>query len=77
MIAKVLRGRRVGGLLRYLYGRGRANEHVEPHLVAGWDDPADLEPAVDVQGRHDVRRLAALLEQPLAAAGVPQDAHPV
>ncbi len=28
MIGKVMRGRRAGGLLYYLYGPGRANEHV-------------------------------------------------
>ena len=45
MIGKVTRGRDVGGLLRYLFGRGRRNEHIRPHLVAGWDEPAALEPA--------------------------------
>jgi hypothetical protein len=69
VIAKVMRGTGVGGLLRYLYGRGRANEHIGPHLVASWDDaPAQLEPTVLLNGRHDVRHLADLLGQPLAAA---------
>ena len=68
MIGKVLRGRDVGGLLRYLYGPGRANEHTDPHLVGSWDDdPAALEPALTTRGRHDVRGLAGVLEQPLAA----------
>jgi hypothetical protein len=63
-----MRGRKVGGLLRYLYGPGRSNEHGHPHLVACWnDDPAGLEPGVVPGGRHDVRRLAHLPEQPLPA----------
>ena len=40
MIAEVTgRGRRgsdTKGLLRYLFGPGRANEHIDPHIVAGW-----------------------------------------
>jgi MobA/VirD2-like, nuclease domain len=31
------RGHDTGGLLRYLFGKGRANEHTNPHLVAAWD----------------------------------------
>jgi len=31
----VVRGDRMAGLLVYLLGPGRANEHTEPHLVAG------------------------------------------
>jgi hypothetical protein len=67
VIGKVTRGRDVGGLLRYLFGRGRRNEHTRPHLVAGWDEPASLEPAWS-DGRADTKPLATLLEQPLRAA---------
>ncbi|MGQ0846548.1 MAG: relaxase/mobilization nuclease domain-containing protein [Sporichthyaceae bacterium] len=35
MIPNVVKGGNVGGVLRYLAGPGRANEHVAPHLVAG------------------------------------------
>src|SRR3954451_13032712 len=64
-----MRGRKVGGLLRYLYGPGRANEHTDPHLVASWDDaPMALEPGLTPRGRHDIRPLARLLEQPLATS---------
>ena len=35
---KVVRGNDIGGLLRYLFGPGRANEHTNPHIVAAWDD---------------------------------------
>lgn len=41
MIAKApengKRGHDTHGLLGYLFGSGRANEHVDPHLVAAWD----------------------------------------
>ncbi len=64
-----MRGSDVSGLLRYLYGPGRANEHVDPHLVAAWDEPAhDIEPAWTVSAKRDLRALAGLLEQPVAAA---------
>ncbi|MER6667484.1 hypothetical protein ABT256_23265 [Amycolatopsis japonica] len=35
--AKGKRGTNTGGLLRYLFGPGKANEHTHPHLVASWD----------------------------------------
>ncbi|MEV6129400.1 mobilization protein [Streptomyces violaceusniger] len=37
MIAKISSGKDTAGLVRYLYGPGRANEHTDPHLVASWD----------------------------------------
>jgi hypothetical protein len=39
MIGKVIRGTNVGRLLCYLYGPGKANEHTDPHLVAGFSEP--------------------------------------
>ena len=35
MMPNVVRGDRMGGLLAYLVGPGRRNEHEDPHLVAG------------------------------------------
>jgi hypothetical protein len=67
MIGKVLRGTNATGLLRYLYGPGLANEHTAPHLVAGFSDPAELEPECRPGRSPDLRRLAGLLAQPLAA----------
>ena len=61
MIGRVYRGGNVGGLLRYLYGPGRHNEHESPHLVAAWDltsaqELATLEPEVlSGDGAHAVR----------------------
>ena len=86
MIGKVCpRGNRVGGLVRYLYAtgpaqqdrRGRRNPHVNPRIIAGFDEPAELEPAVGETGRRDFRRLVSLLEQPLVAAGVDAEKKPV
>jgi hypothetical protein len=76
VIGKVTRGRDVRGLLRYLFGSGRRNEHTRPHLVAGWDEPAALEPAWS-NGRADTKPLATLLEQPLRAANGRLDDRPV
>lgn len=48
MIPKVTKGSRPFGLMRYLVGPGRHNEHTEPHLVNGsptimaWHDDAEL-----------------------------------
>jgi hypothetical protein len=69
LIGKVLRGTRVAGLIWYLYGPGRHEEHIDPHLVAGWRDPAELEPAIRADGARDFRRINGLLNQPLAALG--------
>jgi hypothetical protein len=63
------RGSRIAGLLYYLYGPGRSEAHTYPHLVAGWRDPAELEPALGQDRRRDFRRLAGLLQQPHAALG--------
>ncbi|MER6845817.1 relaxase/mobilization nuclease domain-containing protein [Streptomyces platensis] len=39
MIAKEAeKGSRTVGLLYYLWGPGKANEHTNPHMVAAWDD---------------------------------------
>ena len=76
MIGKVTRGARVGGLLRYLYGPGKANEHTDPHLVAAWDTGV-AEPLDQGGGRWDVTALAALLEAPVHALGAAADDRPV
>jgi hypothetical protein len=77
MIGKVARGNNARRLLYYLFGPGRVNEHADPHLVAGFADPDDLEPERHRDGSPDFRRLAGLLEQPLAALAGPGLAAPV
>ena len=71
MIAEISdpRGERVEGLIRYLFGPGRHEEHVDPHLIAGWRHPAELEPPLRPDGRRDFRRLSGLLLQPHAVLG--------
>ena len=77
MIGKVLRGTHAGRLLYYLYGPGKANEHTDPHLIAGFGDPAELEPERRPGGSRDFRRLSELLAQPLAALAGPGFEKPV
>jgi hypothetical protein len=69
LIGKVLRGKRVEGLIRYLYGPGRLGEHHDPRIVAGFDEPGELEPPIRPDGSRDFRRLDGLLSQPLALLG--------
>jgi hypothetical protein len=68
VIRRVFRGRSPYGLVRYLYGEGRRNEHTEPHLIASWDgDRAGLEPAyAEELGAHTVSKLARTLAAPVA-----------
>jgi len=63
------RGERVQPLLYYLFGPGRREEHTDPHIVAGWRHPADLEPPLRPDGKRDFARLTGLLLQPQAALG--------
>lgn len=69
MMPNVVRGERMAGLMTYLVGPGRANEHTEPHLVAGdgalmaWHDDAEL-------GRDSALAIARHLDRPRAAYGV-------
>ncbi|MGH3404043.1 MAG: relaxase/mobilization nuclease domain-containing protein [Streptosporangiaceae bacterium] len=71
MIGKISdpRGTRVEPLIYYLFGAGRREEHTDPHLIAGWRNPAELEPPPRPDGRRDFRKLTGLLLQPHAALG--------
>ena len=71
MIGKITapRGERVEPLIYYLYGPGRHQEHTDPHIVAGWRHPAELEPSLRPDGTRDFRKLNGLLNQPHAAMG--------
>ena len=77
MIPKISRGSHPIGLFRYLIGKGSRNEHTDPHLVAGFGDPGELEPELRPGGSRDLRRLTALLTQPLVALARPGYAKPV
>ncbi|GAA4554729.1 relaxase/mobilization nuclease domain-containing protein [Pseudonocardia xishanensis] len=73
MIAKISRGWRVGGLVRYLMGPGRFNEHTNQHVIASWDGaPAMHQPSLLPSGEFDVSDLSDELADPALAAGIPQ-----
>lgn len=69
MMPNVTRGDRMAGLMTYLVGPGRGNEHTEPHLVAGdaalmaWHDDNEL-------GHDDGLVIARHLDRPKQAHGV-------
>jgi hypothetical protein len=69
MMPNITRGADVGGLLRYLAGPGRGNEHREPHLVAGdvpmlaWWDDAELNSSA-------AKGIAGYLDSPRRQLGV-------
>jgi hypothetical protein len=70
MIAKV--GPRYGdvaSLIRYVYDTGRTDDDPRPRIVAGWRTPAELEPPRRPGGERDFRRLAGLLDLPVAVLG--------
>ena len=69
MMPNVTRGDRMAGLMTYLVGGGRHNEHTEPHLVAGdhallaWYDDAEL-------SGDNAKAIARHLDRPRTAMGV-------
>jgi hypothetical protein len=70
VIGKVMRGADAAGLLRYLFGPGRHNEHIDPHVVAHWSGlPADAVPH-DGAGAPQLAGLIADLRTDLADAGL-------
>jgi hypothetical protein len=84
VISKVCaRGRRVQGLLYYLFTEGQAGEkqlssdHHDPRVIAGFDPPQYLQPGRTPDGRRDFRHLVQMLTQPLYAAHVTSDHRPV
>jgi hypothetical protein len=71
------RGDNLAGLIRYLYGPGRREEHTDPHIIAAYRDPLELEPALRRGGGRDFRRLTGLLRWPHDALGSYGCAKPV
>ena len=77
MIAKISRGHDIGGLLRYLLGPGRFNDHVDPHVMGSWDSHPQSHqpgPATGPSGVPDVSVLTQDLTAAAVAAGVPLSA---
>ncbi|MDO4039322.1 relaxase/mobilization nuclease domain-containing protein [Clavibacter michiganensis] len=62
------RGSRMGGLMSYLQGEGRANEHADPHLVAG-SAPIMAMYGYDVLDRVAALAIARDLDEPKNAFG--------
>jgi hypothetical protein len=58
-------------------GPGRNEEHTDPHIVAGWRHPAELDPPLREDGHRDFRHLNGLLQQPDAFLGDRGFAGPV
>jgi Mur ligase family, glutamate ligase domain len=71
------RGQDVAGLIRYLYGPGRREEHTDSHIIVGYRPPRDLEPPLRASVSRDFRRLAGLLRLPHDALGKWGYAKPV
>ena len=72
MITKVVHGWRPAGLVRYLMGSGRAQEHTNPRVIAAWDGrDAAWQPIVGADGRLLLGPLITALEAPAIAAGLP------
>lgn len=69
MMPNIVRGDRMGGLLSYLAGEGRRNEHTEPHLVNG--DSATFTFYGDAElDRSTALAIARDLDAPRTAFGV-------
>jgi hypothetical protein len=67
LIPKILTGKTTStGLIRYLFGKGRANEHIDPHLVASWNNFA---PDPGRNPQHTTAQLARQLDQPVRVLG--------
>jgi hypothetical protein len=47
MVPDVSTGSHTAGLLRYLFGPGRRDEHTDPHIVAAWDTTGAPDPVRD------------------------------
>jgi hypothetical protein len=71
VITKVVHGWRVGGLIAYLMGPGRAQEHVDPRVIASWDG-RDAVWQPDQAGGDGLGPLIRALRAPAIAAGLPE-----
>jgi len=83
MIDKISRGWYPAGMVRYLMGPGKHEEHVRPRVMASWDgDPGMHQPARTGDGdfAYDTVALGELIEDmsaPGKAAGLPDRAPAV
>jgi hypothetical protein len=68
MMPNITRGGRAAGLMTYLVGEGRANEHENPHVVAGHDVMLQAAPEGALT-TDDALDLANLIDQPRRVFG--------
>ncbi len=68
MVPKIRRGSRTYGLLSYLYGPGRRDEHTDAHLVGSWDGFAP-DPGRAHDAKAAMSQLAAALDLRVKQAG--------
>ncbi|MFG3199848.1 relaxase/mobilization nuclease domain-containing protein [Streptomyces sp. NPDC048208] len=68
MVPDIGRGSRTHGLLVYLYGPGRREEHTDAHLVGSWDGFAP-DPGRDSDPKVTLARLTAALDLRVKQAG--------
>ncbi|MEU9342045.1 relaxase/mobilization nuclease domain-containing protein [Streptomyces sp. NPDC048278] len=73
MVPDVSTGSRTYGLLNYLYGPGRREEHTDPHLVASWMPGLAPDPGRDPDAT--LKQLSDRLDLPVLA--LPKDRRPV
>lgn len=69
MIGKVQIGADPGGLVAYLFGPGKHNEHTDQHVLAHWTGLPGEVVAVGADGAPDLGPLVADLKTDLRAAG--------
>ncbi|MFF3917719.1 mobilization protein [Streptomyces sp. NPDC001852] len=71
MIPKIITGKgSTRRLIAYLFGKGDANEHVDPHLVASWNDFApDPGRSPHRDPKQVEKQLFTQLDQPVAMLG--------
>jgi len=69
MMPNIVRGGRMTGLMAYLAGPGRANEHTHPMIVAGDDRVTFAVEPGTVLSHDDAMTLGAILDQPRRVYG--------
>ncbi|SEC14064.1 relaxase/mobilization nuclease domain-containing protein [Streptomyces sp. 2314.4] len=72
MVPDISTGSRTYGLLNYLYGPGRRDEHTDPHLVASWMPGLALDPGRDPAAT--LKQLTDRLDLPVLA--LPKNRRP-
>lgn len=70
MIGKVKRGDDIGGLMAYLFGPGKHNEHTDPHVIGHWTGLPGEVVGLGADGQPDLGPAVADLKRDLKTAGL-------